>query len=106
MLCTTVLGTSPSEFIYNLLKAPFEGFSGSVFTFVLFSCLISFFWLFGILSDIQKQAAYEAEQMERLRSEGRGKTATFRQYLGNRMLYQAMLARYCEYGLIGEQAQQ
>jgi hypothetical protein len=55
-----------------------------------------------MLSDIQKQAAYEAEQMERLRSEGREKTATFRQYLGNRMLYQAMLARYREYGPIGE----
>lgn len=58
-----------------------------------------------MLSDIQKQAAYEAEQMERLRSEGREKTATFRQYLGNRMLYQAMLTRYREYGLIGERAQ-
>ena len=57
-----------------------------------------------MLSDIQGQAAYEAEQMERLRSEGREKTATFRQYLGNRMLYQAMLARYREYGLIEEQA--
>ncbi|MBR3315201.1 MAG: hypothetical protein IKG69_06275 [Atopobiaceae bacterium] len=59
-----------------------------------------------MLSDIQEQAAYETEQMERLRSEGREKTATFRQYLGNRMLYQAMLARYREYGLIGEQARQ
>ena len=58
-----------------------------------------------MLSDIQKQAAYEAEQMERLRSEGREKTATFRQYLGNRMLYQAMLTKYREYGLIGEQLQ-
>lgn len=59
-----------------------------------------------MLSDIQEQAVYETEQMERLRSEGREKTATFRQYLGNRMLYQAMLARYREYGLIGEQARQ
>ena len=59
-----------------------------------------------MLSDIQEQAAYEKEQMERLRSEGREKTVTFRQYLGNRMLYQAMLARYREYGLIGEQARQ
>lgn len=59
-----------------------------------------------MLSDIQEQAAYETEQMERLRSEGREKTVTFRQYLGNRMLYQAMLARYREYGLIGEQARQ
>ena len=58
------------------------------------------------LPDIQEQAANEAAQMERLRSEGKERTATFRRYLGNRMLYQAMLARYREYGLIGEQARQ
>lgn len=48
MVCVTLLGSSPSEFIYGLLRAPFEGFSGSVFTFVLFSVLICIFWLFGI----------------------------------------------------------
>ena len=41
----------------------------------------------AMLSDIQKQAEYETEQMERLKAAGKEKTATYRQYLGNRMLY-------------------
>lgn len=75
MLCSIALGSSPTEFIYSLLKAPFEGFSSSIFTFVLFSSLISFFWLFGIhggqiftpfilmlylQNGIENQAAYAA----------------------------------------------
>ncbi|MBQ3301426.1 MAG: hypothetical protein IJH04_04705 [Eggerthellaceae bacterium] len=58
-----------------------------------------------MLADIQEQAEFEAAQMARLKSEGKEKTATFRQYLGNRMLYQTMLAKYREYGLIGERSQ-
>lgn len=53
-----------------------------------------------MLSDIQKQAEYEMSQMEKLESEGKEKTATFRQYMGNRMLYKAILAKYREYGLL------
>lgn len=53
-----------------------------------------------MLSDIQEQAAYEAAQMEKLKAEGREKTATFRQFMGNRLLYKTMLAKYREYGLI------
>lgn len=53
-----------------------------------------------MLSDIRKQADYETAQMEELKAAGKEKSATYRQYLGNRMLYKMMLDRYREYGLI------
>ncbi len=53
-----------------------------------------------MLEDILEKAAYESEQMEKLKSEGKEKTATYRQYFGNRLLYKAMLDKYREYGLI------
>lgn len=53
-----------------------------------------------MLSDIQEQADYEAARLEKLKAEGKEKTASFRQYMGNRLLYKTMLARYREYGLI------
>lgn len=54
----------------------------------------------AMLSDIQKQAAYEKEQMALLKAEGKEKTATYRQYFGNQMLYKMMLEKYKQYGLI------
>ncbi len=54
----------------------------------------------AMLSDIQKQAEYEKEQMERLKDVDKEKTATYRQYLGNRMLYKLLLDKYKEYGLL------
>ena len=53
-----------------------------------------------MLSDIQKQAQYESNKMEELKAAGKEKTATYRQYFGNRMLYKMMLDKYKEYGLI------
>ena len=53
-----------------------------------------------MLTDIRRQAAYEKEQMEALKAAGREKSATYRQYFGNRVLYQMMLEKYKEYGLI------
>ena len=53
-----------------------------------------------MLLDIQKQSEYERGQMEKLKSEGKEKTATYRQYFGNRMLYKMILEKYREYGLI------
>ena len=50
--------------------------------------------------DLQKQADSEKEQMEKLKAAGREKSATYRQYLGNRMIYSQMLALYQKYGLI------
>lgn len=55
-----------------------------------------------MLSDIRKQSEYEAAQMEALKAAGKEKTATYRQYFGNRMLYKMMLDKYRDYGLIEE----
>ena len=53
-----------------------------------------------MLEDIKKQAEYEREQMEKLKAEGKEKSATYRQYFGNRMLYKMILDKYREYGLL------
>jgi hypothetical protein len=53
-----------------------------------------------MLADLQKQAEYETEQMEKLKAAGKDKTATYRQYFANRTLYRMMLDRYRRYGLI------
>lgn len=53
-----------------------------------------------MLSDIKSQSDCETTQMERLKAEGKEKTATYRQYFGNRMLYKMMLAKYKEYILL------
>ena len=54
----------------------------------------------SMLADIQKQSESERKQMEKLKSEGKEKSATYRQYFGNRMLYKMILEKYREYGLI------
>ncbi len=53
-----------------------------------------------MLEDIQKQAALETEQMEKLRAAGKEKTATYRQYFGNRLMYRTILDWYRRYGLL------
>ena len=53
-----------------------------------------------MLSDIQRQAEYESQKMKELKAVGKEKTATYRQYFGNRMLYKMMLDKYKEYGLL------
>lgn len=53
-----------------------------------------------MLSDIQKQAQYESSKMEELKAAGKEKSATYRQYFGNKMLYKMMLDKYKEYGLL------
>lgn len=53
-----------------------------------------------MLTEIQKQAEYEREQMDMLKAAGKEKSATYRQYFGNRMLYKMILDKYKEYGLL------
>jgi len=53
-----------------------------------------------MLESIRQQAAYEKQQMEVLKAEGKEKSATYRQYFGNRMMLKMMLDKYREYGLI------
>lgn len=54
----------------------------------------------AMLSDIQKQSDFETAQMEKLKADGKEKTATYRQYFGNRLLYKSMLELYRKYHLI------
>ncbi|MDO4481984.1 MAG: hypothetical protein Q4C14_04560 [Bacillota bacterium] len=53
-----------------------------------------------MLADIREQAEFERLEMERLKAEGKEKSATYRQYFGNRMLYKMMLEKYIQYGLM------
>lgn len=53
-----------------------------------------------MLADLIKQADYEQAEMERLKLAGREKTATYRQYFANRMLYKTMFDKYRQYGLL------
>ncbi len=52
-----------------------------------------------MLSDIQSRAEFEKTEMDKLKAAGKEKSATYRQYFGNRMLYRMMLDKYREYGL-------
>ena len=53
-----------------------------------------------MLSNIKSQAEFEQAEMDKLKSAGKEKTATYRQYFGNRMLYKMMLEKYEQYGLL------
>lgn len=53
-----------------------------------------------MLSDIRERADYESAQMEMLKAAGREKSATYRQYFANRLMYRTMLEKYRSYGLI------
>lgn len=59
----------------------------------------------AMLDDLQRQAETERVQMEQLKAEGKEKTATYRQYFGNRLFYRMMLDRYRKYGLLKETGQ-
>ena len=54
----------------------------------------------AMLEDIVKKADEEQKIMEDLRRQGKEKTATYRQYLGNRMMYKQILVMYKKYGLL------
>lgn len=53
-----------------------------------------------MLREIKEQYESEKEQMEKLKAEGREKSATYRQYFGNRLMYMRILQEYRKYGLI------
>ncbi|MDO4479337.1 MAG: hypothetical protein Q4B73_09970 [Lachnospiraceae bacterium] len=53
-----------------------------------------------MLKELQQQAEYEQKEMDRLKMAGKEKTATYRQYFGNKMLYKMMLDKYKQYGLL------
>jgi hypothetical protein len=53
-----------------------------------------------MMEKIQNDSVIEKEIMDKLKSQGREKTATYRQYMGNRLMYNRMLSLYREYGLL------
>lgn len=53
-----------------------------------------------MLRELRQRAEYEKQKMDELKLQGKDKTATYLQYMGNRPLYQQMLALYRQYGLI------
>lgn len=53
-----------------------------------------------MLSDLQARLAATEERMQALRAQGREKSATFRQLMGDRMQMQAMLELYRLYDLL------
>ncbi len=51
------------------------------------------------------QSEAEWRKMEELKAQGREKSATYRQYLGNRLFYNQLFALYRQYGLIGQRGE-
>lgn len=53
-----------------------------------------------MLAEIQKDYETAENKMRRLKEEGKEKTATYRQLMGNKLQYQNMLSLYKIYGLL------
>lgn len=58
----------------------------------------------AMLAAVQENHAQTDEAMRRLREQGKEKTATYRQMMGNRMVYQNLLTLYRAYGLLDGEA--
>lgn len=56
-----------------------------------------------MLSEIQKQSEKEKAAMDALKAAGKEKSATYRQYMGNRLMFQQILSYYRAYGLLSEE---
>ena len=52
--------------------------------------------------EILKQAETEQNRMDQLRAQGKERSATYRQYLGNRLFYSRVKDLYRKYGLLEE----
>ena len=55
-----------------------------------------------MLADVLTAYADITARMEKLKAEGREKTATYRELMGNKLLYQNILSLYRTYGLTEE----
>ena len=53
-----------------------------------------------MLADVQQRYSAAEERMKHLKSQGREKSATFRQLMGDKLQYQNMLTMYRLYGLL------
>lgn len=55
-----------------------------------------------MLDDVRRQYAELTARLEQLKAEGKTKSVTFRQYLGNKMTCQYVLSLYRDYGLLDQ----
>ena len=53
-----------------------------------------------MLEDVERNYFDIAAKMEQLKADGKENSATFRQYMGNKLMYQNILSLYRVYGLI------
>lgn len=53
-----------------------------------------------VLSAVQRNYEDVSEKMERLKAEGKVKSATYRQLMGNKVMYQNMISMYKIYGIL------
>ena len=56
-----------------------------------------------MLQAVEQNYEIAEDKMRRLKAEGKEKTATYRQLMGNKLQYQQMLSLYKLYGLLGEE---
>ena len=54
----------------------------------------------AMMTRVLEQSESEKILMDALKKQGKEKTATYRQYMGNRLFYNQMIALYKEYGLL------
>ena len=56
----------------------------------------------AMLASVQEQSRQVEAQMRALKAEGKERSATYRQLMGNRLQLTQLLAMYRAYGLTGE----
>lgn len=56
-----------------------------------------------MLESVQENYRLTMEKMQKLKEQGKEKSATYRQLMGNKMQYQNMISLYKLYGLIQEE---
>ena len=54
----------------------------------------------SMMKTVLEQSEAEKNRMEELKMQGKEKSATYRQYMGNRVFYNRIIALYKEYGLL------
>ena len=54
----------------------------------------------SMMKTVLEQSEAEKSRMEELKMQGKEKSATYRQYMGNRVFYNRIIALYKEYGLL------
>lgn len=54
----------------------------------------------AVLAEIQQDLAFKTNEIEKMKAQGKEKTATFKQYLADKLLYQRILSLYEKHGLV------